>query len=503
VQAGSQAVMAAAVAPAGVEHLESPEYADRMETVRTNARSLGSLMDYLAVVAGGTVALAGSAVVLARIQPLLLAPVAAAGALGLAHASTRRRSLAYMDESVPGQRLARRFVELGTSAGPAKEVRVLGLGGWVVRHHQELTDAVAQRMVAAEKGPVRLSAVAGAAQSLLLGVGVALVVREAAAGRASAGEVALGVVLLLSTLELAGRMSMAVGSDLSRNTHLARRYLWLLDYQPPVVTPKDPQPVPAALSQGIVLEDVSFTYPGRQETALEGVSLHLAAGSTVALVGDNGAGKSTLVKLLCRFYDPTSGRVTVDGVDLSQLDLASWRAVTTGAFQDFVRFHVLAREAVGLGHLPSIDDPSRVAAAAAAGGAALFLEGLPLGFESQLGRQFDGGTELSEGQWQKVALSRGLMRVEPLLVVLDEPTAALDARAEHLLFERYAAEAAAARRRGAITVLVSHRFSTVRMADLIVVLDQGRIIEKGTHLELVAANGRYAELFGLQARGYA
>jgi ABC-type multidrug transport system fused ATPase/permease subunit len=251
-----------------------------------------------------------------------------------------------------------------------------------------------------------------------------------------------------------------------------------------------------------VVDHVSFAYTGTARLAPDDVRLTLPAGATVALVGENGAGKSTLVKLLCRFYDPTSGAITVDGVDLRELDLQAWRAVTTGAFQDFVRLHVLARESVGTGELHSIEDRARVQAAAAAGASAPFLELLSDGYETPLGRELAGGADLSEGQWQKVALSRGLMRAAPLLVVLDEPTAALDARAEHALFERYAAEAARARRRGAVTLVVSHRFSTVRVADRIVVLESGRVAESGTHAELMVRQGGYAELYTLQADGY-
>ncbi|MGH9122155.1 MAG: bifunctional diaminohydroxyphosphoribosylaminopyrimidine deaminase/5-amino-6-(5-phosphoribosylamino)uracil reductase RibD [Acidimicrobiales bacterium] len=247
-----------------------------------------------------------------------------------------------------------------------------------------------------------------------------------------------------------------------------------------VINP-EPRPIPAHLADGIRLEAVTFKYQGSERPALDGVSLLLPAGATVALVGDNGAGKSTLVKLLSRFYDPDEGSITIDGVDLRDVDVDAWRATSTGSYQDFVRFKLRAGESVGAGDLPAASDEASVARAAVEGGAASFLEGLPDGYATQLGREFEGGADLSEGQWQKVALSRALMRQAPLLVVLDEPTAALDARAEHELFETYAKKAAAARERGGITVLVSHRFSTVRMADLIVVLDRGRVVEQGTH----------------------
>ena len=229
----------------------------------------------------------------------------------------------------------------------------------------------------------------------------------------------------------------------------------------------------------------------------------MPAGTSLAIVGANGAGKTTLVKLLTRCYDPTEGRITVDGVDLRRLDVDEWRARLSAGFQDFVRFELILRESVGVGDLDRIDDPGAVVAALHAGQAADLAPGLPSGLDSQLGKQFAGGSELSEGQWQKVAISRALMEEKPLLLVLDEPTSGLDADAEHALFERYASAAAgAARAVGAVTVLISHRFSTVRLADRIVVLDGGRVVEQGSHAALVAAGGLYSELYGLQARAY-
>jgi ATP-binding cassette subfamily B protein len=262
-------------------------------------------------------------------------------------------------------------------------------------------------------------------------------------------------------------------------------------------------PVPARLRSGIELRDVSFRYPGAAEDALDSVSLFLPAGSTVALVGENGAGKTTLVKLLCRLYDPTSGSIRADGVELSRVDVDEWRARITAGFQDFARFELVARETVGVGDLPYLDDMDAVQGALARAEASAVAAELADGLETQLGTSFDGGTELSGGQWQKLALARALMRTDPLLLVLDEPTAALDAEAEHALFSRYASEARRVAAGGnAIVVLVSHRFSTVRMADTIVVLEGGRVVEAGTHAELRGAGGLYAELYELQARSY-
>jgi ATP-binding cassette subfamily B protein len=259
---------------------------------------------------------------------------------------------------------------------------------------------------------------------------------------------------------------------------------------------------PAPLRRGISLRGVSFRYPGTDVDVLHDVDLDLPAGTSVAIVGENGAGKTTLVKLLCRFYAPTSGTITVDGVDLETIGVDEWRARLAGGFQDFARLEFLLRESVGVGDLPRIDDGDSVAAALARTEGADIAARLDDGLESQLGRQF-GGTELSTGQWQKVAVARAVMREAPTLLVLDEPSSGLDARAEHALLERYTdAARAVAATTGAVTILVSHRFSTVRSADLIVVLDAGRVVEQGTHEELMAMGGVYAGLYSVQARAY-
>jgi ATP-binding cassette subfamily B protein len=225
----------------------------------------------------------------------------------------------------------------------------------------------------------------------------------------------------------------------------------------------------------------------------------------VAIVGENGAGKSTLVKLLCKLYAPTSGRILVDGIDLARLPSDEWRARLAGAFQDFFRFELVARQSVGLGDVPRLDDDRAVRAAVDRAGAADVFDRFADGLNTQLGATWPDGVEVSFGQWQKLALARGFMREQPLLLVLDEPTAALDAETEHAIFERYATalhHAADGASNGRVSVLVSHRFSTVRMADHIVVLDGARVVQTGSHDELMAAGGTYAELYQIQAAAY-
>ena len=332
---------------------------------------------------------------------------------------------------------------------------------------------------------------------------IALATWLAIEGRATAGDV-------LMTLSLAGQVHgyVAGGAGLFSwilgTLKAVERLLWLTDYVSDATSADAGRtPSPRRLTAGIELEDVSFSYPGTDNEVLSDVSLHLPAGGTVAVVGENGAGKTTLVKLLCQFYDPSKGRILVDGTGLDQHDVEDWRAGITAAFQDFARFQFLARETVGVGDLKAVEDLPAVERAVVRAGAEDVSAGLPSGLETQLGREWKSGVELSEGQWQKLALARALMRERPVLLILDEPTASLDAETEYALFARYAAAVReTASEVGTITILVSHRFSTVRMADSIVVLDGGRVIEVGSHDELMARRGLYAELYTLQERAY-
>ncbi|HET9949441.1 MAG TPA: ABC transporter ATP-binding protein, partial [Longimicrobiales bacterium] len=278
----------------------------------------------------------------------------------------------------------------------------------------------------------------------------------------------------------------------------SKRLAWLEDYAASRAPGALASAVPDRLEDGIRFENVSFAYPGTERPVLEDVSLHFRRGTVIAVVGENGAGKTTLVKLLSGMYRPTRGRILVDGVDVARLEPEAWRARLAGAFQDFYRFELTVGRSVGLGDLPRLDDPGAIGTAVERAGAQDMVARLPGGLATQLGATWPEGVELSFGQWQKLALARGFMRDDLHVLVLDEPTAALDAETEHALFERYAAAARSDR----VTILVSHRFSTVRMADLIVVLDAARVVEAGTHQELVAAGGTYAQLYAIQARSY-
>jgi ATP-binding cassette subfamily B protein len=326
--------------------------------------------------------------------------------------------------------------------------------------------------------------------------------------RAAHGDASVGDVVIAVTVgQRVGRQVIAMADSIGQvlaSVKAAHRFLWLEEYSHAAIERlPDPVPVPAQIRDGLRFDDVSFSYPGTATPVLEHVSLDLPAGATIALVGENGAGKTTLVKLLTRMYEPTSGTIRIDGQDLGRVPAEEWRSRVTAAFQDFTRYELLARQTIGVGDLSRLDHDDAITTALDRARSADLVASLDEGLETRLGRSFVGGRELSGGQWQKLALARAMMRDEPLLLVFDEPTASLDASTEHALFERFAhAAERAANKVGAITLLVSHRFSTVRMADLIVVVDGGRIVEQGAHRELMEARGVYAELFSIQARAY-
>jgi ATP-binding cassette subfamily B protein len=442
---------------------------------------------------------------LMSIHPALV--LLAVFALPAAFTSTWRPGIerAVEEKSAASDRLARHLFNTATTAAAGKEVRVTGIGGLLVD----------RRRAAWEKGFRPIAATRwrsnlwhALAWAIFGSAYVGAVVFVAYGLSASPGQVLLA-------LAAGARLSAYVGATVGELGFLrgfwldgSRRLAWLEDYAASLVAHAD-LPVPARLTEGIRLEGVAFAYPGTERRVLEDVDLTLPAGAVVAIVGENGAGKTTLVKLLCKLYEPLAGRILVDGAPLARMPAPEWRTRLAGAFQDFFRFELRARHSVGIGDLPRLDVEPAVAAAVERAGAGDVVGRLRAGLDTQLGPTWPEGVEVSFGQWQKLALARGFMRDEPLLLVLDEPTAALDAETEHALFERYAAAArgngGSARARpanGRITILVSHRFSTVRMADLIVVLDGARVVEVGTHDELVAKRGPYAELYGIQAAAY-
>ena len=268
------------------------------------------------------------------------------------------------------------------------------------------------------------------------------------------------------------------------------------EMRPEILVSADPRPVPIPLQQGFVFENVGFRYPGAEAWAVRGLSFALKAGETLALVGENGAGKTTIVKLLARLYDPDEGRITLDGQDLRDYDLVGLRAAIGVIFQDFVRYNLTAADNIAVGRIDARDDRDRITLAAERSMAAEVIGKLPGAYDQMIGKRFRNGVELSGGEWQKLAIARAYMRGAQVLI-LDEPTAALDARAEYEVFQRFKELSA-----GRTAILISHRFSSVRMADRILVLSGGKVEASGSHEDLLAQSGRYAELFELQAAGY-
>jgi len=482
-----------------IAHHERPEILDRLAMLRDQVFVLDHMYMSVFSTCGWILRLAVTLALLASVHPGLA--LLALFAVPTVVTSTWRPAVerAAQERGAQAHRLAAHLFATATTAAAGKEVRLTGIGPQLVAERRETWEQGYWPVARARAHSAAWHALAWT----IFGAGYVGAVAFLIWGTASTPSQVL--LVLAAGARLSTYVSATVGEiGFLRGFWMdgSRRLAWLEDYASSMTRMAD-RPVPDVLREGIRLEHVSFAYPGTTRLALDDVTLSLPSGAIVAFVGQNGAGKTTLVKLLARMYEPTQGKILVDGVPLARMPADAWRARLAGAFQDFYRFELLARQTVGLGDVPRLDRESAVVTALGRAGAADVVSRLPSGLETQLGPTWPGGVDVSFGQWQKLALARGFMRDGPLLLVLDEPTAALDAETEHALFERYAA---AARSGGAapsgITILVSHRFSTVRMADLIVVLDGARVAEVGSHEALMARHGQYAELYRLQAAAY-
>jgi len=482
-----------------IAHQERPEYLDRLSVLRNQVFVLDHMYMSVFTTCSWILRLGVTIALLMSVHPALI--LLALFSAPTVMTSTWRPGIERLAQERGAQagRLARHLFTTATTAPPGKEVRVTGI-------QQRL---VVERRAAWERwyGPVAAarwsSAVWHTLAWAIFGLAyVGAVVFVSFGLRASPQSVLL---VLAAGSRLSAYVAATVGEiGFLRSIWMdgSQRLAWLEDYATSMAAKAD-QLAPTSLQKGIRFDQVSFAYPGTARVVLEDVSLMLPAGAVVAIVGENGAGKTTLVKLLAKMYEPTSGTIFLDDTPLSRIAAGEWRSRSAGAFQDFFRFEFLARQTVGIGDLPRLDDRSAVVGAVDRAGAEDVVSRLKNGLETQLGPTWPGGVDVSFGQWQKLALARGFMRDEPLLLILDEPTAALDAETEHALFERYAAASRAHRSGGrSITLLISHRFSTVRMADLIVVLSGAKVAEVGTHEELLARRGPYAELYEIQAKAY-
>ena len=486
----------------GLELQERQDYLDRLAVLRNQVFVLDHMYVSLLNTIGWIVRIVITVTLLMTIDPRLVLLVFFALPTVLSSAWRPGVERQVEEQFAQHNRLAEHLFATATSAAAAKEIRVTGIG----RDLADRRRAEWQRWFAPVARARWGTAISHSVAWAIFGLGyVGAVVFVVVGIHANVGSVLL-------ILAAGARLSSYVGGAIGEIGFLrgfwidgSRRLAWLENYSASQVATTDAE-IPDRLVAGIRLNHVSFAYPGADRLALDDVTLHLPAGAVVAIVGENGAGKSTLVKLLAKMYEPTSGEILIDGEPLHRMRTEDWRNRLTGAFQDFFRFEFSAQHSVGLGDLPRLDDESAVDEAVGRAGARDVVERLPEGLHSQLGPTWPGGQELSFGQWQKLALSRGYMRSDALLIMLDEPTASLDAETEHELFERYAQAAhvdeSASSRSGEITILVSHRFSTVRMADLIVVLDGSRLAEVGSHEQLMQRDGPYADLYRIQEAAY-
>lgn len=413
----------------------------------------------------------------------------------LSQSQYAERAFRAVSRRAPEARLLNYLETLLTSNESIKEIKLFGLGESLLKRYQELFTrfyledrAIAERRTVAGLGWGLLSSLAYYGSYAWIAL------------RTVAGLITLGDMTMF--LGIFRQSQSSIRSLLDSLNRLYESNLFLdnlmtyLKLQPLLVTPADGLTAPTPILHGIEFRNVSFCYPGSDVYVLRDINLHIHPGERIALVGLNGAGKTTLIKLLTRLYDPTEGQVLLDGVDLREYDLTSLHQRFGVIFQDFVRYQFTVRENIGFGQVDALDDFDRIRDAANRGGATPVIDSLPQGYETMLGRRWEKGQELSGGQWQKIALARAFMRKAEVLV-LDEPTSALDAEAEYEVFRRFAKLMA-----GRIAVLISHRFSTVRRADRIVVLSAGKIVELGSHAELIQLDGAYARLFNLQAEGY-
>ena len=479
-----------------LEAFEDPDQQDRLDRARRLTMSRMNLMSQLFGQAQDAVTVVAFGIGLLVYAPWLIGLLVLAlvpAFVGEAHFNALGYSLNF--QWTPERRQLEYLRQTGASVETAKEVKIFNLHRFLVERYRVL----AEKFYLANRALARRRALWGTLLAALGTLGY-YVAYAYIAWRTVKGDFSIGDLTFLAGSFR--RLRQLLEGLLVGFSQVAGQALYLDDLysffaiEPQIRSRPDALPVPQPIARGFAFENVGFRYPDAEQWALRGLQFELRAGEVLALVGENGAGKTTLVKLLARLYDPDEGRILLDGRDLRDYDLDDLRANVGVVFQDFVRYHLSAGENIAVGRVESMDDPARIREAARRAMADEVIGALPQGYEQLIGRRFRNGVDLSGGQWQKIAIARAWMRDAPLMI-LDEPTAALDARSEFEVFQRFRELS-----RGRTAVLISHRFSSVRMADRILVLADGKVEASGTHAELIAQGGRYAELFELQAAGY-